>query len=79
MRTIGATAVINAPLPAVWRVLGDGQQYAERNPVITVVSGDLTPGRDRRCGSSHPASAPRPSVRESSTRPLRRVWVGSVG
>ena len=44
MRTIKATTVINAPLAAVWRVLGDGQQYAEWNPFITVVSGDLTPG-----------------------------------
>ena len=44
MRTIEATTVINAPLTAVWRVLSDGQQYADWNPFITVVSGDLAPG-----------------------------------
>jgi hypothetical protein len=44
MRTIEATTVINAPLTAVWRVLGDGQQYVDWNPFITVVTGDLAPG-----------------------------------
>jgi len=44
MQTIEATTVIDAPLTAVWRVLSDGQQYADWNPFITVVAGDLAPG-----------------------------------
>jgi hypothetical protein len=44
MRVIESTVVIDAPLTEVWDVLSDGQQYAEWNPFITSVVGELAPG-----------------------------------
>ena len=64
MRTIEARTIVDAPLIAVWRVLSAGQQYADWNPFITVVDGELVAG-------SRPTLRIRPPGRRASTfRPL---------
>ena len=80
MRAIEATTVINAPLAAVWTVLGDGQQYAEWNPFITVVSGDLAPGSRPTLRITPPgkrASTFRPRVIHASAEEGLR-WLGRL-
>jgi hypothetical protein len=80
MRTIEATTVINAPVTAVWRVLSDGQQYADWNPFITVVSGDLAPGSRPTLRITPPGKRPstfRPRVIQASAEEGLR-WLGRL-
>lgn len=44
MRVIEASIVIDAPLEDVWRTLSAGSHYADWNPFITDVTGDLQVG-----------------------------------
>lgn len=44
MQFIEASIDIDAPIHEVWRILSDGDHYADWNPFITVVAGDLQLG-----------------------------------
>ena len=57
MGTVEATAVIDAPPSVVWDVLVAGEDYAEWNPLITEVSGELVA-----------AARPRPHIAPSGKR-----------
>lgn len=80
MRTIEATIVIPAPLTAVWKVLSDGEHYADWNPFITVASGDLTRGSRPTLRITPPGKATttvRPLVTEASPETGLR-WRGRL-
>jgi hypothetical protein len=44
MRVIEASVDIDAPVQEVWRTLSDGDHYADWNPFITVLEGQLQVG-----------------------------------
>jgi hypothetical protein len=80
MRTIEATTTINAPLADVWRVLIAGEQYADWNPFIHVVSGDLAAGSRPTLRITPPGkrgSTFRPRVMQASPDAGLR-WLGQL-
>lgn len=80
MPTIEATTLIDAPLSAVWEVLAAGQQYADWNPFITVVAGELVPGSRPVLRITPPGKRPstfRPRVVSTSPGEGLR-WLGRL-
>ena len=81
MRTIEATAVIEAPPAVVWDALVAGGDYRHWNPFITEVSGQLEAGARPRICVAPPGRKPmrfRPRVVEASP-PTRLRWIGRLG
>jgi hypothetical protein len=57
-RDINTEIVIDAPLKAVWKVLGDTQRYAEWNPLILDIAGNVQAGSKIQVTLKVPGSSP---------------------